>query len=95
MCGGMGKGKCVGAKLSWVLVIVGALNWGLVGLFKFNLVMALFGSVPTLERIVYILVGIAGVVMLVGCRCKTCKGGEGSCCETKKPVADMAGAKKM
>jgi uncharacterized protein len=47
-----------------VLVIVGALNWGLVGLFGFNLVNALFGGVPTIESIVYVLVGIAGAWMI-------------------------------
>ena len=47
-----------------VLVIVGALNWGLVGLFGFNLVAALFGGLPTVESIVYILVGIAGLWMI-------------------------------
>jgi uncharacterized protein len=47
-----------------VLVIVGALNWGLVGLLGFNLVAALFGGVPTVEAIVYILVGIAGLWMI-------------------------------
>ncbi len=44
-----------------VLVIVGALNWGLVGLFDFNLVTAIFGTFTFLTRLVYILVGAAGV----------------------------------
>ena len=48
-----------------ILVVVGALNWGLVGLFNFNLVMALFGSMPSLEKLVYILVGLSGVWILV------------------------------
>jgi uncharacterized membrane protein YuzA (DUF378 family) len=47
---------------AFVLVIVGALNWGLVGLFRFNLVQALFGE-SALSSIVYALVGIAGVVL--------------------------------
>lgn len=50
--------------LSIVLVIVGALNWGLVGLFGFNLVNALFGSIPVLESAVYVLVGLAGIWMI-------------------------------
>ncbi len=53
--------------LDWVaivLVIVGALNWGLVGLFGFNLVNAIFGGVPVLEAIVYILVGLSGLYMI-------------------------------
>jgi uncharacterized membrane protein YuzA (DUF378 family) len=46
--------------LALVLVIVGALNWGLVGAFHFNLVTALLGQ-TILASIVFILVGIAGV----------------------------------
>ena len=43
------------------LVIIGALNWLLVGLFKFNLVDAIFGELSLLTRIVYILVGVSGL----------------------------------
>ena len=46
------------------LAIIGALNWGLVGLFNFNLVDASFGSGSVLARIVYVLVGIAGVACI-------------------------------
>jgi uncharacterized membrane protein YuzA (DUF378 family) len=50
--------------IALALVVVGAVNWGLVGLFQFDLVAALFGgqSAP-LARIVYSLVGVAGVVV--------------------------------
>jgi len=44
-----------------LLVIVGGLNWGLVGLFNFNLVSALFSDMSALSRIVYVLVGISAV----------------------------------
>lgn len=44
-----------------LLVIIGALNWGLVGLFEFNLVDFLFGAGSILSRIVYSLVGLAGL----------------------------------
>jgi uncharacterized membrane protein YuzA (DUF378 family) len=47
-----------------ILVIVGALNWGLVGLFKFDLVAAIFGT-SVLASIVYVLVGLAGAYQLV------------------------------
>ena len=43
------------------LIIVGALNWLLVGLFKFNLVDIIFGELSLLSRIIYALVGIAGI----------------------------------
>jgi uncharacterized membrane protein YuzA (DUF378 family) len=47
--------------IALILVIVGGLNWGLVGLFNFDLVAAIFGAGSTLSRIVYILVGLAAV----------------------------------
>lgn len=50
--------------IALVLVIVGALNWGLVGLFQFDLVAALFGGqAGLLSRVVYSLVGVSGVVV--------------------------------
>lgn len=49
-------------RLALLLVIIGALNWGLIGLFQFDLVAALFGGQGAwLSRIVYSLVGLAGV----------------------------------
>jgi uncharacterized protein len=47
-----------------VLAIIGALNWLLVGLFRFNLVSAIFGEMSTLSRIVYVLVGLAGLYLI-------------------------------
>ncbi len=47
--------------IALTLVIIGAINWLLVGLFEFNLVDAIFGSLSVLTRIIYILVGIAGL----------------------------------
>ncbi len=47
-----------------VLTIIGALNWGLVGIFRFNLVTFLFGANSLLSRIVFTLVGIAGVYLI-------------------------------
>lgn len=48
-------------KIALVLVIIGAINWGLIALFKFDLVAALFGNMSILSRIVYGLVGISGL----------------------------------
>lgn len=47
--------------IALILIIVGGINWGLVGLADFDLVAALFGDGSTLSRIVYILVGAAAV----------------------------------
>lgn len=79
------KGMCICAKITKVLLIIGGLNWGLVGVGMFlgsgdswNIVRMIFGSIPTLEAIVYILVGISAVIKIVGCKCK--KSMEGNCC---------------
>ena len=48
-----------------LLVIVGGLNWGLVGLFNFNLVAALFGDGSALSRIVYVLVGLSALWQII------------------------------
>lgn len=47
--------------IALLLVIIGALNWGLIGLFNFNLVDAIFGTMSAISRIVYTLVGISGI----------------------------------
>lgn len=44
-----------------ILIIVGALNWGLVGAFNFNLVTTLFGDTTMITRVIYMLIGLAGL----------------------------------
>ncbi|MDA1038654.1 MAG: DUF378 domain-containing protein [bacterium] len=68
--------SCGVHKLVMGLVFVGALSWGLIGLFDWNLVNAIFGGAPVVERIVYILVGLAGLMMLSCGNCKMCKSGK-------------------
>jgi hypothetical protein len=51
--------------LCLVLVIVGGLNWGLVGFLNFDLVAAIFGNMSFLSRLVYDLVGLSAVYLLV------------------------------
>ena len=53
--------------LDWialVLVIIGGLNWGLVGLFKLDLVQTILGSINWLANLVYILVGLSAIYMI-------------------------------
>ena len=50
--------------LALTIAIIGAVNWGLIGLFGFNLVAALFGSMSLLSRIIYGLVGLSGLYLL-------------------------------
>ena len=49
-------------KICLVLTIIGAINWGLIGLFNFNLVTTIFGVNGFMTTLVYILVGIAGLI---------------------------------
>lgn len=48
-------------KTALALIIIGAINWGLIGLFSFDLVATLFGDMSILSRIIYSLVGISGI----------------------------------
>lgn len=51
--------------LTWWLVIIGGINWGLVGLLDLNLVNMIFSGVPGLENIIYVLVGASAVYLLL------------------------------
>lgn len=48
-----------------ILTIIGGINWGLVGLFDFDLVAALFGSMSALSRTIYVLVGLSALYQLM------------------------------
>ena len=48
-------------KIALALVIIGAINWGLIGIFNFNLVDTIFGTMSIISRIIYILVGVSGL----------------------------------
>lgn len=72
--------QCGVSKLAGVLVFIGGLNWGLVGLGMlfnggagWNIVHMLLGAWPVVEAIVYVVVGIAAVMTLIGCKCAKCK----------------------
>ena len=86
--------------MAWVLVLVGALSWGLVGGLGFNLVNSLLGNMPTAEKAVYILIGLAAVMMLLAGKCKkcgheSCGGGEGHSCGEGSGCSCGNGEKKM
>ena len=51
--------------IAYILVIFGALNWGMVGVFGVDLVARLFGNNTLGARIIYILIGVAAIVMLL------------------------------
>lgn len=70
---------------AYVLTLIGALNWGLIGFFGFNLVGAIFGDMTLVSRIIYSLVGISAIITALtmhhcrtvevddGCRYGSCK----------------------
>lgn len=65
-------------KIAFVLVIIGALNWGLVGIGGFlgsnwNIVNLILGSMSVIENIVYLLVGLSALLMVFGGKCGTCE----------------------
>ncbi len=99
MCSGnCHGGGCVTSKIGKVLLAVGGLNWGLVGvgmlmgkLGGWNLVNMLLGSMPTLEAVVYVLVGLAALMYLIGCKCKKCQ----AACATCAVTSPSAGAPQV
>lgn len=50
--------------ITFILVIIGALNWGLIGAFNLNLVTLIFGDATLLTRIIYIIVGLSAIIYL-------------------------------
>ncbi len=50
--------------IALVLVVIGAINWGLIGFFSFDLVSAIFGDMTVVSRIIYALVGVSGLYAL-------------------------------
>lgn len=58
-------------KTNWLdytlltFVIIGAINWGLIGFFRFDLIASLFGQLSAISRIIYAIVGIAGIYSLI------------------------------
>ncbi len=54
--------------ITYLLVIIGAINWGLVGFFGFDLVASIFGEMTLVTRIVYGLIGISAIISLISTR---------------------------
>jgi len=83
MMGSCGGKKCGAASVAHWLLVIGGLNWLLVGLAmwfggtgaNWNVVNLLLGPWANLEALVYVLVGLSALVCAFGCPCKTCKEG--------------------
>ncbi|HLF18854.1 MAG TPA: DUF378 domain-containing protein [Candidatus Omnitrophota bacterium] len=71
----MFKQSCILCKVVGILVIIGALNWGWIGLTGENLIGQIFGHSSTITKVLYILVGAAGAVLIVSffTVCPKCK----------------------
>ena len=78
------ENRCTGGKLAQALLIVGGLNWGVVGIGmlsgnQWDVVKALLGAWPTVEAVVYVLAGLGALIGLMGwsqcCmgKCSVCK----------------------
>lgn len=50
--------------IALILVVIGGINWGLIGIFSFDLVGAIFGSMSVVSRIIYILVGLSAIYVI-------------------------------
>ena len=74
-------GNCIVCKLATLLAGLGALNWGLLALFQLDLVTKIFGGMTTASKVVYIVIGIAGLLKLISlvvC-CPCCKADSAEC----------------
>lgn len=71
----MKTGYCILHCIALILVVIGAVNWGLIGAFDYNLVEEILGNWPVVVQIVYIAVGVSGILMLLTLTpmCKACK----------------------
>ncbi len=91
------KGGCSCSWIAKILLVVGGINWGLIGVGIFmdrdlNVVYMLLGSWPTVEAIVYILVGASALYTLFGCKCGKCKAACSTCVSEdmpKNPAGNM------
>ena len=69
------KQACLLCKIVGALAIIGALNWGLIGILQVNFVERIFGEASAITRIIYVLVGLSGVALLASyfTVCPACK----------------------
>ena len=80
-----GSDNCIIYKTSKILLLAGGLNLGLAGVgmligSNLNVINILLGSWPMAEGVVYILVGLAVIIKIFGCKCSKCKAVCSSCC---------------
>jgi uncharacterized membrane protein YuzA (DUF378 family) len=63
-------------KIPYILVLIGALNWGMYGIVGFDVVDMVIGGIPMIARIIYVLIGLSALYGVINtcafCRCKQC-----------------------
>ena len=69
------KQACLLCKIVGALAIIGAINWGLIGILQVNFVERIFGELSAITRIIYVLVGLSGLALLASyfTVCPACK----------------------
>ncbi len=81
--------KNVVRSIAVLLAIIASVNWGLVGLFDFNLIKTITPGMPMLERFIYVAAGLAGLLLayyeIEGCKCGAIRCNDNP---TKSPLAD-------
>lgn len=72
-------------NIAYILVLIGAVQWGIIGLFSINIIEMIFDSVPMITQLIYVLVGLSGLYLILfvnkkkssccedECACTTCK----------------------
>lgn len=91
---GSSCGGCIPAMIGKTLLIIGGINWGLVGVgmlmgSDWNVVHMLVGNWSTLEAIVYVLVGVGAVMKIFCCRCKKCTSCKDGVCNDESAEKSM------
>lgn len=73
-------------QIAYVLLLVGGLNWGLYGVSGYDLVKIIFGSIPMIANIIYVLVGLSALYLIFSrfrlCVCTKCECSSNTCCST-------------
>lgn len=87
-------GGCTISMIGKILLLVGGINWGLIGVgmlmsSDWNVVKMIFSSVPVIEAIIYILVGVAAIMKIFGCKCRKCMAVCASCGTDNKAEGSM------
>jgi len=79
-------GMCLPSKIGKFLLIIGGINWGLVGVAMlmnngadWNVIHMLLGSWPMAEGVVYVIVGLVAIMKIFGCKCAKCKAACAAC----------------